>query len=216
VNSDVTLGVLRPKAIKYRRRGSDAVAAAAGGAAFGVATAVASVYRLTRTEVDVFNAINELPSVVHAPLWVVTQSGSFPAVFVTAGLALLARRPRLALALAGGGTAAWMLAKVVKNLVDRGRPEALLHHVIVYGAPATGLGYPSGHSAVAACLMTVAAPYLTRPARIAGWTLVVLVGVARVFVGAHFPLDVLGGWAFGLAVGSLTNLVVGTPDASTA
>jgi membrane-associated phospholipid phosphatase len=211
-----TLGVLRPKACGYVRRPVDVGAAVAGGAAFGVATAVASVYRLSRAEVDVFNAINTLPSAVHGPLWVVTQAGSFPAVFVTAGLALLARRPRLALALAGGGTAAWMLAKVVKNLIDRGRPEALLHDVIVYGASATGLGFPSGHSAVAACLMTIASPYLTRPVRIAGWTLVVLVGVARVFVGAHFPLDVLGGWAFGVAVGSVTNLVVGTPDAGRA
>ena len=90
------------------------------------------------------------------------QAGSLAAVFVTAGLALAARRPRLAVALAAGGTTTWLLAKVVKQLVERGRPEALLHDVVVYGPAATGLGFPSGHAAVAAAIMTVAGPYLTR------------------------------------------------------
>ena len=140
------------------------------------------------------------------------QAGSFPAVFVTAGLALVARRPRLAVALAAGGTATWLLAKVVKQVVDRGRPEALLHDVVVYGPSATGLGFPSGHAAVAALIMTVAAPYLTRRARVAGWVVVGLVAFTRVLIGAHFPLDALGGLLLGWTVGSVTNLLLGTPD----
>ena len=140
------------------------------------------------------------------------QAGSFPAVFVTAGLALVARRPRLAIALAAGGTATWLLAKAVKMVVDRGRPEAVLHDVVVYGPAATGLGFPSGHAAVAALLMTVAAPYLTRPAKVVGWVVVALVAFTRVLIGAHLPLDALGGLLLGWTVGSVTNLVLGTPD----
>ena len=144
-------------------------------------------------------------------LWIVMQAGSFPAVFITAGLALAARRPRLAVALATAGTATWLLAKVVKQVVDRGRPQVFLHDVVVYGPAASGLGFPSGHAAVAACLMTVAAPYLTRPARVIGWVVVLLVTFTRVFVGAHFPLDAAGGLFLGWAVGSVATLIAGRP-----
>ena len=90
---------------------------------------------MSATERGVFEAINGLPADRVPALWMVMQAGSFPAVFVTAGLALVARRPRLALALAASGTTAWAAAKVVKQVVDRGRPEALLHDVVVYGPP---------------------------------------------------------------------------------
>ena len=96
--------------------------------------------------------------------------------------------------------------------MDRGRPEALLHDVVVYGPSATGLGFPSGHAAVAALIMTVAAPYLTRRARVAGWVVVGLVAFTRVLIGAHFPLDALGGLLLGWTVGSVTNWTLGTPD----
>ena len=167
---------------------------------------------MSELEREVFEAVNGLPQTATPALWVVMQAGSFPAVWVTAGLALVARRPRLAVALAAGGTATWLLAKGIKQLVDRGRPEAVLHDVVVYGPSATGLGFPSGHAAVAALIMTVAAPYLTRPAKIAGWVVVGLVAFTRVLIGAHFPLDALGGLLLGWAVGSATNWLLGTPD----
>ena len=75
----------------------------------------------------------------------------------------------------------------------------------------TGLGFPSGHAAVAAALMTIAAPYVTGPARIAGWAVVGLVAAARVYVGAHLPLDAAGGIFLGRAVGGIVGLLLGAP-----
>lgn len=185
--------------------------AAAGAVGLGVAGALASPDHVSALERNVFNALNGSWTGADAPVWAVTQAGSFAAVWVTAGLALAARRPTLAAALAVGGTSTWLLAKAVKAAVDRGRPASLLRDVIVHGTPATGLGFPSGHAAVAACLMTVAAPYLGRPARAAGWVLVLAVTFARVYVGAHLPLDAVGGLLLGWTVGSLTNLAFGVP-----
>jgi membrane-associated phospholipid phosphatase len=47
--------------------------------------------------------------------------------------------------------------------------------------------------------------------RVVLWTVVALVLIGRVYVGAHFPLDVTGGAAVGLVLGSLVNLALGVP-----
>jgi len=159
-----------------------------------------------------FVIVNRAPDALYVPLWVVMQAGSFFAVPVFATLALAARRPHLARALAVSGTIAWSLGKVLKPLVPRGRPDLVLADVVIRGDPAAGLGYPSGHAAVAAALMTVASPYLSKPYRRVGWSVAVLTGLARVYVGAHLPLDVVGGFSLGLAVGSCVNLVLGAPE----
>ena len=211
-----TRAVLLPGGHGVGRHAVDAVRAGIGAAGVGATALLAAEGGVSAIEREVFESINGLPQTASPALWVVMQAGSFPAVFVTAGLALVARRPRLALALAGGGTATWLLAKAIKQVVERGRPEAVLHDVVIYGPTATGLGYPSGHAAVAALIMTVAAPYLTPRAKVVGWVVVAIVAFTRVLIGAHLPLDALGGLLLGWTVGSATNLILGRPRPSLA
>ncbi|MCA1657062.1 MAG: phosphatase PAP2 family protein, partial [Actinobacteria bacterium] len=70
------------------------------------------------------------------------------------------------------------------------------------GPDAAGLGYLSGHAAVAVAvaLGTAALPRLRGPGRAAVLAAVPVVGLCRIYVGAHLPLDVLGGAALGLAI----------------
>jgi glycosyltransferase 2 family protein len=165
-------------------------------------------------ETHIFRLINGLPGGLYGVLWLVMQLGNVITAFVVALVALLLRKFRLAvdLLLAGGG--AWLLAKEVKQIVDRGRPLQLLHDVIVRGAPSTGHGYVSGHAATAAALATVAYHYLGKRTRIAVVVLAAVVAFARVYVGDHLPLDVLGGAAMGWAIGSLIHLLLGAPPRS--
>jgi undecaprenyl-diphosphatase len=83
----------------------------------------------------------------------------------------------------------------------------------VVGRPQSGLGFPSGHAAVAAAMMTAASPHLSPPARGAGWTVVALVATARMYVGAHLPLDVAGGLLLGWTIGSSVRLAPGAVPA---
>jgi undecaprenyl-diphosphatase len=72
-----------------------------------------------------------------------------------------------------------------------------------------GLGYPSGHSMTAAMIATMAVIivwHATTDAFIRSAVLVLallyagLVGWSRIWVGAHWPTDVLGGWSYGVAL----------------
>lgn len=162
-------------------------------------------------EAAVFQVVNRLPALVEPPLQVIMQAGTLAGVGVAAGLAVAFRRTRLAVdvVLAGGGT--WLLVKGVKEIVARVRPDGLLADVVVRGSEQVGLGFPSGHAAVAAALATVAGPWLPRPLRRASWAVVAVVAVARVYVGAHLPFDAVGGMAVGWVAGATVHLVRGAP-----
>jgi undecaprenyl-diphosphatase len=185
------------------------------GIALGIA-ALASVFRastLSDAERDVFESINHLSNVWSGPVQTVMLFGVFAAIPVTALIAIAFRRFRLAAVLLASGCVAYALAKLGKPLVDAGRPLAVLPNsdVIIRGAIAQGLGYPSGHSAVSAALAFGALPYLNGRFRWVVLAVPLAVGFGRIYVGAHLPLDVLGGWAIGVGSAFLVHLIAGRP-----
>jgi glycosyltransferase 2 family protein len=167
--------------------------------------------RVGAYEHEVFHLINRLPSPFTTPLVIIQQAGTLAAVGVAGLLALAMRRTRLALDLAIGGGAAYILARGLKLLVARQRPAGVFENVVIRGAEQAGLGFPSGHVAVAAALVTVAAPYFPRSLQRALWGLVALIAVARMYVGAHLPIDVIGGAALGWLIGATVHLLRGAP-----
>jgi len=166
--------------------------------------------RVAPLEADAFRLVNHLPSIPFPLVWLPMQLGNFLVVPVAVVVALIFRRWRLAGGLALAGAGVYALAKVVKHFVERGRPSGLLDDVVVRGAEPHGLGFVSGHIAVVTALAVVAWPWLPRWGR---WVVAVAVAVvflARMYVGAHLPLDMVGGAALGLAVGVTARLLLGT------
>jgi undecaprenyl-diphosphatase len=153
-----------------------------------------------------FRAFNDLSPTLRVPVWASMQAGSLAAVGVAAAAAWPFNR-RTSVALGGAGTAAWGLAKVTKRFVRRGRPAQHLDEVRIHGTAQRGLGFPSGHSAVAMTLAIVGSPLLRPLARRAAWLGVGLVAADRQYVGAHLPLDVVGGLALGVLCGTAARLV---------
>lgn len=171
--------------------------------------ATAGVVRHDRVgpwEARAFRAVNGLPDSWQLPAWIVMQLGTFGAVPASAATAWLAGDGELAGRLLVSGTGAWGLSKVVKQIVRRPRPAALLPGTRRRGREAAGLGYLSGHAAVAVALGATAISRLSPVGRGFVRSAIPLVGLTRVYVGAHLPLDIVGGAAMGLAVAATVDL----------
>ena len=95
--------------------------------------------------------------------------------------------------------------------VERGRPSSVLDEVRIRRVAALGRGYVSGHAAVVTLLVVLAWPYLGRLGRAGAVAVAVFVCLARMYVGAHRPLDVVGGAALGLAVGGAARVAFDRP-----
>ena len=138
-------------------------------------------------------------------VFVVTTLGATPVLIAVvlsaaAGLAIRGRwRSAVALVLAYSVTD--MTVAVVKHLVSRPRPDESLTH-------ASGFSFPSGHSALSMAVYGCLAFALARSARGAGRValaaggaaIVVAIGLSRVYLGVHYPTDVLAGWLTGAAI----------------
>ncbi len=138
------------------------------------------------------------------------QAGSLTAPFALAGWSYWRTRDvDPAVAYAASGFITWLAAKGVKKLIGRGRPHDHDPTTNLRLATRTdgSLGYVSGHAAVASTLATVIGSGRS-PVAVAGLqTFALLVGVTRIYAGAHLPLDVAGGAALGILVGETTNSI---------
>jgi membrane-associated phospholipid phosphatase len=160
-------------------------------------------------EERLFNDVNGLPDFVWPIIWLPMQLGSFVgSLIVVALIGIISRSWRLTAAALVASQIAWWSAKLVKNLVGRGRPSEYIADIHLH-EHAGGLGYASGHSAVAFALAAVVAPSLPRRWQPVAWVLCAAVAFGRVYAGAHLPLDVVGGAGIGLLVGTLTRWAFG-------
>lgn len=132
----------------------------------------------------------------------VTNLGS-PQVIITATVALAItlyirhQRRNMAILLSGLGGAA-LLNVILKIIFSRHRPT-LWKSVL----PETDFSFPSGHamlsSALILCLIYILWPTKWRAAAIvAGIAYVLAVGLSRLYLGVHFPSDIIGGWSLSL------------------
>jgi glycosyltransferase 2 family protein len=176
-------------------------------------TAVLAGERPGERETEIFRAAQSMvPRSAFPVVWVPMQYGTFGTVPALAGLVALRGHRRVGAAVAIAGCSAWVGAKLVKRVVRRGRPADTVAGAAVLGKPEGGLGFPSGHAAVSAAMTSVLAPELGSLASGAATAASIYVAWARMFVGAHLPLDVLGGSAMGLAIGCAVNLALGVGD----
>lgn len=133
-------------------------------------------------------------------------------IFLAPALALLTRRPLL-VPTALTAACVWgadLVALGLKSVVDRPRPFSVLPQADPLFGGTVGASLPSGH-ATTSFAGAVVLGYLFRAAAPALVPLALAVAFSRVYVGVHYPLDVLAGAAIGATVAALAVWVLRAP-----
>jgi membrane-associated phospholipid phosphatase len=142
-------------------------------------------------------------------MWAATQIGNgVVGILLGAFLYFIGLR-RLAVELLLGILSLWLCVELIKVLVERTRPFLVVTGTRVIGWRERGKSFPSGHTAQAFFMTTLLARYfqVSIPVGVILYSIAVTVAVTRVYVGAHYPRDVLAGALLGSVWGILTGAV---------
>lgn len=205
-------GAFAVQRVLLRRHPGDVLRVVAGSVVVAVGGVLAGRAQVARLEADLFRVLNDLPDAAVTVLRPVMALATLPGTAAVTLVALLVRRrlrPGLDVALAA--TAGSLVGDLVRQAVERTRPGTLLGQVALRGSVDTLLAYPSGHTTIAAAIAGAVGPFLPRRARRATWATVWVVAAGRLYLGAHLPLDVLGGAALGWTLSATLHLVLGAP-----
>ena len=186
----------------------DLIVLVASLAVFAVCAVIVANGRVGPAERAIFHAINGLPDWLYRPMLVFQYLGVLAMPLVVAVGALALRRWRLAGALVLVVPLKLALERTVKLLVQRERPGTTVPDAILHGVPSAGLSFTSGHAIITFAIAGLLALVLPRRWGIVAFVLATLNAIARVYLGAHNPLDVVGGAAIGLAIAATLDLLL--------
>ena len=181
---------------------------AASLAVFAICAVIAADGRVGPAERTVFHAVNGLPGWLYQPMLVAQYLGVLAVPLVVAVAALLWRRWRLAAALVLVVPCKLVLERVAKLLVHRQRPGTTVPDAILRGVPHGGLSFTSGHAIITFAIAGLLVLVLPRRWGVVALVLAACNAVARVYLGAHNPLDVVGGAAIGLAIAAVLDMLL--------
>jgi membrane-associated phospholipid phosphatase len=186
----------------------DVVVLVASLVVFAGCAVVAADGRVGPIERALFHAVNGLPDWLYQPMLLFQYLGVLAMPLVVALGALVFRRWRLAAALVLVVPLKLATERLVKWLVQRERPGTTVGDAVLRGVHPAGLSFVSGHAIITFAIAGLLALVLPRRWAVVAFVLATLNAVARVYLGAHNPLDVVGGAAVGLAIAATLDLVL--------
>ncbi len=186
----------------------------ASGTVLFAGSALAVHVGATAWDARVYRFFNEVPSPVSSLLTPLSRLASPIAIVVVVVLTatytwIRNRSPLPVIVAAGAGSGAWLVANLAKAVAERPRPYEVVADAILRQSPAHGTSFPSSHTAIAFAVAIALLPFLPRPIGVMAIGYAVLVGWSRMYLGVHYPLDVLGGAGIGIALGGAAVLIAG-------
>ena len=164
-----------------------------------------------RLDTRIFTLLNMrgYPKWLDRFMWVTTQLGNTLAAFIAALLLYILDYRRLAIEIIFGSLTLWLLVETIKMLSNRERPFIALDNTRIIGRREKGNSFPSGHTAQIFFLMTLIIHgfKLGMGESLALYSVAALVGFTRIYIGAHYPRDVIAGIVLGSVWGILATLI---------
>ncbi|NKQ52435.1 phosphatase PAP2 family protein [Amycolatopsis sp. K13G38] len=204
-----------PAALPLGRHPRDLVAVVAGIAVLVLCSLVVRAHAVNPVEAAIYQQLERIPPASIGVWRVLDWVGGWAGVVAVSAVALYTKRIRLGLHCAAAGAVGWALAKVADLLIGSRQVSPALLGPGVRPPPGDGFPFPATHAVMAAAVVAVAAPYIKSGYRRAGWVIVVLTGVAGVYLGHNLPVDVFAGVFLGWGIGGAFHLVLGAPGRRT-
>jgi len=146
-----------------------------------------------------FNVRGQRPVWLDLIMKVLTQIGSASLALAVALVLYLIGDRMLSYELLLGTLTLWLVVELIKFLVHRSRPFIRLTQTRIVGNRARGRSFPSGHTSQVFFMATL----ITQHFHSSLWVVILLyasaflVGITRMYIGAHYPRDVLAGAILG-------------------
>ena len=161
-----------------------------------------------RIDVRIFMHINkkgQRPRWLDLTILCITQLGNFIFALIISLILLLSGHNLLAFELVLGVLLLSMVVQTMKVLIKRKRPYSKLENIRIIGARNSGHSFPSGHTSQAFFMVSLMLHYYQ--VNIFVWLMLyfiaALVGYSRIYVGMHYPRDVIAGAILGTVWGSV-------------
>ncbi|HEY5560769.1 MAG TPA: phosphatase PAP2 family protein [Clostridiaceae bacterium] len=138
-----------------------------------------------------------------------TQIGNFIFALMVALILFLRGNSLLAFELILGLLTLGLIVQLMKVLIHRTRPYIRLKNIRIVGSRASGRSFPSGHTSQSFFMATLLLQYyhFNVYGCLGLYAIALLVGITRIYVGMHYPRDVIAGAILGTAWGLLGVIV---------
>jgi membrane-associated phospholipid phosphatase len=164
-----------------------------------------------RLDIKIFRFLNtrDYPAWLDHFMWFTTHLGNMLAAMIAALLFFVLTENRLAMEIIFGTLTLWLFVEIIKTLTDRERPFLSLELTRVIGWQEKGDSFPSGHTSQMFFVVMLFIQHFQPGMAVTTILIIlaVLVGFTRIYVGAHYPRDVLAGMVLGSVWGLLITMV---------
>lgn len=159
---------------------------------------------------NLFFLINHLPHyyLIDLLALIISGAGSYGVIWLIVGIVIYIREENkdhhfIFLLLGTAGISYLITEIILKNLIRRPRPEAIEGALLVSQEITRSYSFPSGHATFAFALATILS-FKEPKLKFILYSVAILICLTRIYLGRHYPLDVVGGAVIGFIVGKFT------------
>ena len=153
---------------------------------------------MTVIDETIFHAVYGLPAIFGLASYFLTQTATYYVVLIISAALFLVGQKQVSIQIFLKSSLALALALLIKEILERPRPNVLFDDIVVRFEQTASYGFPSAHTALAVAVALGLLPFVQAKYHTVIWFWVVMIALSRIYLGVHTPFDVIGGVLVGL------------------